>query len=56
VKASIARQLQARNRRIKNRLAEANRNKYERAARESGPVISPPGVKYELAEKARGIA
>jgi hypothetical protein len=56
VKASIARQLQARNRRIKNRLAEANRNKYERAAREAGPVINPPGMKYELAEKARGIA
>lgn len=56
MKASIARQLQARNRRIKNRLAEANRNKYERAAREAGPVISPPAVKYELAEKARGIA
>jgi hypothetical protein len=56
VKVSIARQLDARNRRIKNRLAEANRNKYERAFREAGPVIDPPGVKYELSNKVRGIA
>lgn len=56
MKASIARQLAARNRRIKQRLAEANRNKYERAQADAGPVLDPPGVKYELAQKARGIA
>jgi Transposase DDE domain group 1 len=56
VKASIARQLHSRNRRIKNRLGEANRNKYQRAESGAGPVIDPPGVKYELANKVRGIA
>jgi hypothetical protein len=56
VKASIARQLGARNRRIKQRLAEANRNKYQRAEVDAGPVLDPPGVKYELAQKTRGIA
>lgn len=56
MKASIARQLQARKRRIKKRLAQANVDKYERWARGAGPVLEPPGVKYELADKARGIA
>jgi hypothetical protein len=37
-------------------LARANREKYERLAAEAGPVLDPSGVKYELAEKARGIA
>ena len=56
MKASIARQLAACNRRIKARLAAANRNKYQRAFCGAGPVIGPPGVRYELANKARGIA
>lgn len=56
MKLSIARQLQARKRRIKIRLAKANEDKYERLARGAGPVLDPPGVKYELAGKARGIA
>ena len=55
MKASIARQLQARKRRIKKRLAQANVDKYERWARGAGPVLDPPGVTYELADKARGI-
>jgi hypothetical protein len=56
VKVCIARQLQARKRRIKKRLAEANVDKYERSAMGAGPVMDPPGVKYEMADKARGIA
>jgi Transposase DDE domain group 1 len=56
VKKSIARQLASRKRRIKERLARANRDKYERSAAQAGPVFEAPGVKYELAHKARGIA
>ena len=56
MKASIARQLEARQRRIKKRLAQANVDKYKRSATGAGPVLDPPGVKYELADKARGIA
>ena len=56
MKTSIARRLQVRKRRIAKRLACANRDKYQRAAEEAGPVLDPPGVKYELADKARGIA
>lgn len=56
MKTSIARQLVACNQRIKQRLAEANRNKYQRAFCGAGPVIDSPGVKYELANKVRGIA
>jgi hypothetical protein len=56
VKKSIARQLAYRKRRIKQRLAQANRDKYERSAAQAGPVLAAPGVKYELAEKTRGIA
>jgi hypothetical protein len=37
-------------------LAQANRDKYQRAAEQAGPVLDPPGVKYELASKVRGIA
>jgi len=55
VKTSIARRLQVRKRRIERRLAMANRDKYERCAAEAGPVLDPPGVKYELADKTRGI-
>jgi hypothetical protein len=56
VKTSIARRLQVRKRRIKKRLAAANRERYQRGAAGEGPVIDPPGVKYELADKTRGIA
>jgi hypothetical protein len=56
VKGSIARRLAHRKRRIKQRLARANREKYERSAAGAGPVLNPAGVKYELADKARGIA
>lgn len=56
MKKSIARQLAYRKRRIKQRLAQANRDKYERSAAQAGPVLAAPGVKYELAEKTRGIA
>lgn len=56
MKASILRRLKARQRAIKKRLAEANRDKYQRAYEQAGPVLDPPGMKYELAGKARGIA
>lgn len=53
---SIARRLADRKRRIKKRLERANREKYQRSAVDAGPVLDPPGVKYELADKTRGIA
>jgi hypothetical protein len=48
--------LKARKRRIERRLARANQQKYQRYAAGAGPVLDPPGVKYELAEKTRGIS
>lgn len=56
MKTSIARRLRLRKRRIIERLARANRDKYQRCARDEGPVLCPPGLKYELADKARGIS
>lgn len=56
MKGSIARRLAHRKRRIRARLKQANRQKYERSAAQAGPVLDPPGVKYELADKARGVA
>ncbi len=56
MKTSIARRLACRKRRILQRLARANQEKYDRCAEEAGPVFDPAGVKYELAEKTRGIA
>lgn len=56
MKPSILRRLMARKRRILRRLKKANEDKYRRCADGAGPVIDPPGVKYELAEKTRGIA
>ena len=56
MKISIARRLNARKRRIEKRLAQANQDKYQCFAAGDGPVIDPPGVKYELADKTRGIA
>lgn len=56
MKASILRQLKCRKRKIEKRLAQANLDKYRRCADGAGPVLNPPGVKYELADKARGIA
>jgi hypothetical protein len=55
VKASILRRLRRGKRRIIRRLAKANREKHRRCADGAGPVIDPPGVKYELADKVRGI-
>jgi hypothetical protein len=55
VKGSIARRLAYRKRRIQERLGRANRDKYQRSAAGAGPVLDPPGVKYELADKARGM-
>lgn len=52
---SIARRLAVRKRRIQRRLARANREKYRRAEADAGPVLDPPGVRYELADKVRGI-
>ena len=55
MKTSILRRLAARKRKIEKRLATANRDKYQRAYEQAGPVLDPPGVKYELADKVRGI-
>jgi hypothetical protein len=55
VKTNIACRLQLRKRRIEKRLAQANVDKYQRFADGAGPVLDPPGVKYELADKVRGI-
>ena len=55
MKASILRRLRRGKRRIIKRLAKANRDKYRRCADGAGPVIDPPGVKYELADEVRGI-
>lgn len=55
MKTSIFRRLKARKRRIQKRLAQANRDKYQRYAGGAGPVLNPPGVKYELGDKAQGI-
>ena len=52
----IARKLARRKRRIMRRLKKTNDNKYRRYAEGAGPVINPGGIKYELADKARGIA
>jgi len=56
VRSSIARRLAARKGRIVKRLARANQEKYRRFAEGAGPVLNPPSVKYELADKTRGIA
>jgi DDE family transposase len=52
----IARKLARRKRRIIKRLERSQRTKYRRCAEGAGPVINPGGIKYELADKARGIA
>jgi Transposase DDE domain group 1 len=49
------RKLKARRQRIRQRLDRANRDKYLRVARDAGPVFNESNVKYELADKARGI-
>jgi DDE family transposase len=51
----IARKLARRKRRIMLRLKKTNDNKYRRYAEGAGPVIDVGAVKYELADKARGI-
>src|SRR5712691_11366613 len=52
----IARKLARRKRRIIQRLKRTNDDKYRRSAAGAGPVIDVGAVKYELADKARGIA
>ena len=44
-----------RKRRIKQRLKQANRNKYRRAAENAPPVLDANGLKYELADKTQGV-
>jgi hypothetical protein len=56
VKASILRELRRRKRAILKRLAKANLDKYQRCGDGAGPVLDPPGVKYELADKTRAIS
>jgi len=55
VKRSTAKRLADRKRRIRKRLAQANRDKYRRLAENMGCVMSSDGVKYELSDKVRGI-
>ena len=54
--SKIARQLASRKRRIMRRLKQTNDNKYRRFAEGAGPVIDVEAVKYELADKVRGVA
>jgi hypothetical protein len=56
VKKSISQKLKARKRRIQKKLAKANRDKYQRAMDNAGPVLNASGIKYELADKVQGIA
>jgi hypothetical protein len=49
------RRLKARLQRIYQRLQRANRDKYLRVARCAGPVFNEANLKYELADKARGV-
>lgn len=53
---SISKRLSARKRRIKKRLAKANRTKYQKAAVDAPPELAKGGLKYELAEKTQGIS
>ena len=55
MKRSIAKRLADRKRRIRRRLQRTNEEKYRRAAEDAGCVMSSNGVKYELADKVRGI-
>lgn len=49
------RRLKARRQRIYQRLQRANRDRYLRVARCAGPVFNEANLKYELADKARGV-
>jgi hypothetical protein len=55
VKRSVTKRLADRKRRIRRRLERTNATKYQRWAEGAGCVMSSDGVKYELAEKVRGI-
>ena len=52
----IARKLARRKRRIMQRLKRTNDDKYRRYAEGAGPVMNVGQVKYELADKGRGMA
>jgi hypothetical protein len=56
VNTKMARRLAQRKRRILRRLKKANRDKYQRSAEDAGPVLNPAGIKYELADKTRGVS
>ena len=49
------RRLKSRRQQIYQRLQRANREKYLRVARCAGPVFNEANLKYELADKARGV-
>lgn len=53
---SIARRLAYRKRRIHQRLAGANRDKYRRCAEDAGCVLDGGRTQYELSDKVRGVA
>ncbi len=50
------RKLRARSKRILQRLDKANHDKFLRCASGAGPVLNEVNLKYELADKARGIS
>lgn len=49
------RKLKARRQHILQRLQRANRDKYLRVACSAGPIFNEANIKYELADKARGV-
>jgi hypothetical protein len=49
------RRLKARRQQIYQRLQRANRDKYIRVARCAGPIFNEANLRYELADKARGV-
>lgn len=53
---SIAKRLSERKRRIKKRLAKANRTKYQKSAVGASPELAEGGLKYELSDKVQGIS
>ena len=56
MKESISQRLAKRKRRIKHRLARANRTKYQKSAIDAPPELARSGLKYELSDKVNAIS
>ncbi len=56
MKTNIPKKLSKRKRKILRRLERANQRKYRKAAAGCGPELARNGLKYELSDKAQGIA